>query len=315
MPPSGKDSQLIEHCHLSENLEMARLLVGILLSSFAFVSGTLGIQLRAEEVAAKAASPIKLVVMDPLAADLSCPCVEGYAQRKYQLLADHLQQQLQRGVELVFVESLGKAAKPDAASIDLVIGKDSVVRSDAEGIKLDLTPICALTDKAGITTQHGLFVVHHKAAAQRLEDLTGYQIFFGPVDSSEKHFAAVRCLLAAGVELPGELEMVESCSDGAGKLIGLGANAKAAVVISSYAQPLLEGCGTVEKGELRVIGKTEEVAFITAFVATELPLEDRHKITAALLAVGKSPELCEGMESLLGFVPLKTDVDVAAKKN
>lgn len=32
----------------------------------------------------KAADGLSLVVMDPLAAPLSCPCVEGYAQRKYE---------------------------------------------------------------------------------------------------------------------------------------------------------------------------------------------------------------------------------------
>jgi len=31
--------------------------------------------------------PLSLVVMDPLAAPLSCPCVEGYAQRKYEPIA------------------------------------------------------------------------------------------------------------------------------------------------------------------------------------------------------------------------------------
>lgn len=291
---------------------MARLLVGILLSSVVCLIGT---PLRAEDVAAEAARPLKLVVMDPLAADLSCPCVEGYAQRKYQLLADHLKEQLQRGVELVFAESLGKAAKPDAASIDVVIGKDSVVRADAKDIKLDLTPICALTDKTGITTQHGLFVVYRKIEAKRVEDLTGHQILFGPADAVEKHAAAIECLSAAGVKVPDELAIVESCSDGAGKLVELGANTKAAAVISSYAQPLLEGCGTVEKGDLRVIGKTKEVPFITAFVADSLSQEDSAAIRTALLAVGKSPELCEGMESLLGFVPIKANSDVAAKKN
>jgi ABC-type phosphate/phosphonate transport system substrate-binding protein len=294
---------------------MARFLVGTLLLSAAFVSGVVCTPLRAEDAAAKAARPLKLVVMDPLAADLSCPCVEGYAQRKYQLLADHLQKQLQRGVELVFVESLSKAAKPNARAIDVVIGKDSVVRADAKDIQLALTPICALTDKTGITTQHGLFVVYSKIEAKSVKDLAEHQILFGPADAVEKHAAALECLSAAGVTVPDELAIVESCSDGAGKLVELGANVKAAAVISSYAQPLLEGCGTVEKGDLRVIGKTKEVPFITAFVTDSLSQEDSAAIRTALLAVGNSPALCEGMESLLGFVQLDADTDVAAKKN
>ena len=34
-----------------------------------------------------AVEPLSLIVMDPLAAPLSCPCVAGYAQRKYEVLA------------------------------------------------------------------------------------------------------------------------------------------------------------------------------------------------------------------------------------
>ncbi|MBW3598872.1 MAG: hypothetical protein KY475_16560, partial [Planctomycetes bacterium] len=40
--------------------------------------------------ASRAEAPLTMVVMDPLAAPLSCPCVEGYAQRKYEALAAHL---------------------------------------------------------------------------------------------------------------------------------------------------------------------------------------------------------------------------------
>jgi len=39
----------------------------------------------------------------------------------------------------------------------------------------------------------------------------------------------------------------------------------AATVISSYAQPLLEGCGTIKKGDLRVIGETDPMPFVVAF--------------------------------------------------
>ena len=61
--------------------------------------------------AAKEAKPLSLVVMDPLAAPLSCPCVEGYAQRKYEVLRDHLQSAIGRTVKLTFAESLGAALK------------------------------------------------------------------------------------------------------------------------------------------------------------------------------------------------------------
>ena len=35
-----------------------------------------------------------LVVMDPLSKPLSCDCVQGYAQRKYELLGEHLTKHL-----------------------------------------------------------------------------------------------------------------------------------------------------------------------------------------------------------------------------
>src|SRR5690606_33179298 len=49
-----------------------------------------------------ATGPLRLVVMDPLAEPLSCPCVEGYAQRKYEKLAEYLSQELGREVTVAF---------------------------------------------------------------------------------------------------------------------------------------------------------------------------------------------------------------------
>ena len=33
---------------------------------------------------------ITIIVMDPMALPLACDCVQGYAQRRYEKLADHL---------------------------------------------------------------------------------------------------------------------------------------------------------------------------------------------------------------------------------
>ena len=83
---------------------------------------------HAEEVNAK---PLSLIVMDPLAAPLSCPCVEGYAQRKYEVLAKHLESAVGKPVRVTFSESLSGALKKSGGEADLIIGKDSVVRADA----------------------------------------------------------------------------------------------------------------------------------------------------------------------------------------
>src|SRR5207244_4173948 len=90
------------------------------------------------------AEALTIVVMDPLAIELSCPCVKGYAQRNYQQLAKFLEQRLQRKVELAFSESLVIALKEKTKGrADLVIGKCSVVKFDATKASKNLQQIAA----------------------------------------------------------------------------------------------------------------------------------------------------------------------------
>lgn len=271
--------------------------------------------MRADETESVSGRPLTLVVMDPLAAPLSCPCVEGYAQRKYEVLAKHLKESLGRDVKLVFAEALDKALSGGAGGrADVIIGKDSVVRADAKAAKIKATAVARLTDKTGSTTQHGLIVVNKADPARKAADLTGYHIIFGPVEAEEKHQAALELLKDAGVEPPAELAIDQACSDGACKVIELGPDANAAAVISSYAAPLLEGCGTIKKGDLRVVAKTKPVPFVTAFTTNTVSRTERDEIQQALLVLIEKPEMCEALESLLGFVAVETE-KVAAKKN
>ena len=69
-----------------------------------------------------------------------------------------------------------------------------------------------------------------------------------------------------------------------------------------YAPPLLEGCGTIKKNSLRVVGKTDPVPFIAAFATDRVSAADRTAITAALMKIGENRELCAAMESKSGFV-------------
>ena len=78
-------------------------------------------------------------------------------------------------------------------------------------------------------------------------------------------------------------------------------------IISNYAKPLLEGCGTVPKGALRVVGQTQPVPFVGAFVNTDLPAATREAIQSALLAVVNDPLLCVAMETKQGFVAAPND--------
>src|SRR3954447_22769763 len=250
---------------------------------------------------------LSMVVMDPLAEPLSCPCVKGYAQRKYDKLADYLSAELGRPVHVTFAESFEKAlAKPDCKTIHIAIGKDGVVRADAAGAKLKVMPVARLTGQDGLTTQTGLIVVRSADVAQRVEDLQGYRILFGPRECEEKFAAPRKLLQKAGIKIPSvvDAETTESCSDGACKIIEWGASQRAAAVISSYAAPLLQGCGTVKKGDLRVIAETKPVPFITAFTTDRIDREMRAKVQHALLHAAKRPDLLTALETLAGFVEI-----------
>jgi ABC-type phosphate/phosphonate transport system substrate-binding protein len=247
-----------------------------------------------------------MVVMDPLAAPLSCPCVEGYAQRDYEVLAEHLASALGRTVEVTFAESLETALQKSGRPADIVIGKQSVVHSDAKKANLDLAPVCRLTDLKGSTTQFGMIVVRRDDPARSIEDLSGYTMFFGPAEAEEKHSAALQLLSEAGISITEERQKISpACSDGACKVVDMGPKSKAAAVISSYAQPLLEGCGTIKKGDLRVLAETKPVPFVTLFAADTFDHDDLDELRAALSTVAVEPKVLEALESLVGFLPIE----------
>lgn len=250
-------------------------------------------------------SALTVIVMDPLAAELSCPCVKGYAQRDYKKLGAFLAKKLGRPVEVHFAETIAAALeKKTAGKCDLVIGKDSVVRAGAKAAKLGIEHVAGLTGKDGKTTMTGLWVVADKDAAAIASDLKGYRLIFGNEDADEKFSAGLALLKDLGVEAPAKKEMIASCSAAATKLLEAHkAGEKAAAIVSSYAQPLLEGCGTVKKGELRVIGETAPVPFVSAFVSAKLAAKDRDALVKALLSVGDDAALCKAMETKKGFVP------------
>ena len=280
--------------------------------AMAFAVAVLVTLVHAEEKASPPDNAYHLVVMDPLAKPLSCPCVEGYAQRDYEQLAKLLTAELGREVKVAFNESLKVALKRDTGGrADIVIGKHSVVVADARSAGLQLSPRLALSGKDGQTKMTGLFVVPASDPATRLADLKNYRIIFGAEEADEKYAAALAALKSHKVSLPeGKLETCQACSEGATTILALGADVRAATVISSYAAPLLEGCGTIKKGDLRMIGTTAPVRFIEAFVSTSLPAEQQEAIEAALQKVATRPDLLKALETKHGFVQLD-----AQKKN
>jgi ABC-type phosphate/phosphonate transport system substrate-binding protein len=271
--------------------------------------------------AAEEQEPFTLVVMDPLAAPLACDCVQGYAQRDYTKLGEFLKPYVGE-VRVVFAQSLEKSldGKPIGRA-DVIIGKDSVIRYDAKKTKREVAPVAALTGKDGKTTQTGLFVVLNADPAEKVADLKGYRIFFGPEDCDEKSAAPLKLLKSAGVPTPEKIETCPACSEAATKVLELGPEVRSAAVISSYAEPLLEGCGTIKKGDLRVIGETPELPFVTAFVDSTLPAEARKKIVDGLMEVQYDINMLGALESKQGFVPyaattptLKPTAELSKKK-
>lgn len=203
--------------------------------------------------------PLTLVVMDPLSKPLSCDCVKGYAQREYKLLAAYLQSKLDRPIVIVWSESLNEAMKETSGKADIIIGKHSVVLHDSNLAKHPVRPIARMTDKKGDVTQHGLIVVRKDDPAQELDDLAGYRILYGGIEAEEKSSAAEEALEKAGVKLTNKKERFGACSEAASFLVELPSDEKAAAVISSYAEPMLAGCGAIKKGDLRVVGQTVKI--------------------------------------------------------
>lgn len=253
--------------------------------------------------------PFTVIVMDPLAAPLSCDCVKGYAQRDYEKLAKYLEQQLSMPVQVHFAETLSAALeRKTQGKADLIIGKHSVVSSQGPQQKLKVTPILSLTGKDGSTTQTGLIVVPTKDPALTVADLKGYRILFGTTDCDEKYQAALYLLKDNEVAVPPKEkhETCAACSDGAVAILEMYKNGtKGAAVISSYAKPLLEGCGTIKKGDLRVVGETDPVPFVTVFINDNLPTNERHRVQEALLKIADQPALLTALESKSGFVAFK----------
>ncbi|MDP1564500.1 MAG: PhnD/SsuA/transferrin family substrate-binding protein [Pirellulaceae bacterium] len=253
--------------------------------------------------------PLVVVVMDPLSDKLACDCVAGFAQRKYELLGQHLQRRLGRKVEVYWGDSIELALKDENAKrktplvADMVIGKHSVVLAEAKAKKLGLEPSAQLTGLDGATTQTGMVVVRTSDPALLVDDLAGYRIIFGPANCDEKNAAPRQLLADAEIELPTELEVASACSVAAQRMIDCPKDEKVAAIISSYAVPLLEGCGTIEKGAMRVIGESDPVPFITVFLREATEERIRQQIMASLTEVAKDSALLRGLESRDGFVP------------
>jgi hypothetical protein len=168
-----------------------------------------------------------------------------------------------------------------------------------------------LTGKDGLTTQRGLVVVPAADAAKGIADLKVHRIYFGPAECDEKHAAAFRLLKEHGVAIPAKPETAVACDEGAIKILEMAAKGeRGCAVISSYAKPLLEGCGQVPKGALRVVGETAEVPFVAAYVNTDLDPAAQVQLSQALLkSTAANIGLRLALETKRGFVAEESTAD------
>lgn len=252
--------------------------------------------------------PLVMVVMDPLAAPLACDCVKGYANRQYQRLAEALEAKLQTKITVFWSESLVEWQKKEPTLVpDLVIGKYSVVASHAKKLDLSLKPFASLTDTEGNVTQRGLFVVRADSDVASLIDLDNATLFFGPDDCAEKWSSPRSLLDNLGIVVASDSKTFQSCSEAAKALLALPEDKNASAVISSYAAPLLEGCGTIKKGDLRVVGQTDDLPFVTAFVNESIASELQEKIQKSLFEL-QDTDLLKVLESSKGFQAYQSEI-------
>lgn len=241
----------------------------------------------------------RMLVMDPLSDRIACDCVAGYARRNYEKLADFLGERLHRRIELVYAESLTSAPATAQQKIDLIAGKLSEVVADATKVGLRVRTVAMLTGKDGLVTQTGLFVVRHDDPARSVVDLKKHRILFGPEDAAEKHSAAVATLEAFRVPVSKKPSVKASCSAAA---LAVAERDADVAIVSSYAMPLLEGCGTIDKGTLRVIGKTDPVPFIGLLATDRVDRQEEQRIAAVLAEVRTQQALLAALESRDGFL-------------
>lgn len=259
-----------------------------------------------KSAADREASPVLLVVMDPLAKELACACVKGYGQRDYRKLASHLGAALQQRVAVEFSDDLAESLQLASPGQEvLVVGERSFVAHSAQRTAQTFQPVCELTDVEGNTTFVGAFVAQAKDAAADLKDIDGREILFGLADTELNHAATAATLRAAGWDSP-KLEKRPVYTDAALDVLDSRSALPPVAVIPGYGVRLLEGCGSITPGDLKVIGTTAPQPFITVFLAAQIPAEEKQKIITTLLEIKTNAPLLEAMESRDGFKPIET---------
>jgi outer membrane protein assembly factor BamB len=249
--------------------------------------------------------PIVLVVMDPLAKELACACVEGFGQRDYRKLAAYLQAGLKRDVVVEFSDDLAETLAIVGQGREvIVVGDRSLVTHGAQRAQLRARPVCELSGMDGSTTDTAVFVARGNDAAKELKDIGGRKVLVALAEADAKHAATLTALRGADLKPPAEPQRRPPGTEAALDVLDSTASPPPVAVMPSYVLRLLEGCGSINKGDLKVIGSTSAVPFITVFLSDSMAADTQAAIRDSLLSIKNDPQLLKQMESRDGFKPV-----------
>ncbi|HMO63980.1 MAG TPA: PhnD/SsuA/transferrin family substrate-binding protein, partial [Verrucomicrobiota bacterium] len=230
------------------------------------------------------AAPLVLVVADPLSRELACACVPGFGQRDYRRLARHLQGALRRPVAVEFTDDVAASLRRLFGGAAFIgVGERSTAAAAPGRAGRSLRPVGGLTGLGGWATVAAVFVARREDAAARLADLAGRRIYVGLAEADAAQRTLQGALAAAALEPAPQL-----VARGADAKVGLdvldsGATPPPVAVLPEYVLRLLEGCGSITPGSLKVIGRTAPQPFITVFVGETAAPEAVARLRQALL--------------------------------
>ncbi|MBX3748387.1 MAG: PQQ-binding-like beta-propeller repeat protein [Verrucomicrobiae bacterium] len=244
--------------------------------------------------------PLLLLVADPLARELACACVPGFGQRDYRRLARHLEDALRCQVAIEFADDVADSLGRLPAGPDLVvIGERSVTASAAANAGRSLQPLAELTGLDGTATVSAVVTARRDDPAASLAELAGRTILVGLSGADAAQSAFAEGLVEAGLNPTPQLVQRGYDAKVGLDVLDSAATPPPVAVMPEYVLRLLEGCGSITPGSLKVIGRTAPQPFVTVFTDPTMLPERVTNLREALL--GLDDTLRQALESRDGF--------------
>lgn len=244
----------------------------------------------------KDALVLKVGVSDPLSKICACDCILDAANRDYEPWQAQLEKEcgVKLDIQYFTQDSLLKEGVRHN-DFDLLIGKAWFLQHVADDTKKPFTRLADLRmpekDEDGLS---GHFVVLKNSPLKSMDELKGKRIVLGPKTAYEKSYAARKKLESLGLHEP-DIKLSEeyACKSA---VMELQEGRADVAVISSYAEPY--GCIIVvaDPGDVRTIGTTDTIPFITVSASDKISPELKEKITKSLLAM-KGDKVPKGLMS------------------